>query len=291
MKSVGETLRKEREARGILLQEISEETKISIRLLRAIEEDHFELLPGGLFNRNFIRQYARYLGLDEEAAVQEYLKSDRANGELEEEKSTSPSEIQPTPSGTGYFRVVVTAICLGALAVVLAYGMYRLKEYMAPSASSAEGFSSGPAAVSPPASMDSPPKEETASASSATIDQASPGPSPAIDTNLSNSAPENPPEAASSGAVLPGNTPELELQIDSIAAVWLSIIADGEKQWQGTLQPNQTRQVKASDSILLTVGDAGAVDLSLNGNSLPPLGHAGQVRKITITSKGLAPTL
>src|SRR5208283_934577 len=67
MTSVGETLRRERLRRNLELGQISEELKISSRMLAAIEDEKFERLPGGVFSRSFVRQYARYLGMDEEA--------------------------------------------------------------------------------------------------------------------------------------------------------------------------------------------------------------------------------
>jgi cytoskeletal protein RodZ len=69
----GEKLRKQREQRGIALDAISNTTKISPRMLRALEEEHFDQLPGGVFNKGFVRAYARQVGLDEEEAVTEYL--------------------------------------------------------------------------------------------------------------------------------------------------------------------------------------------------------------------------
>ncbi|HLI33444.1 MAG TPA: RodZ domain-containing protein [Terriglobia bacterium] len=72
MTGFGENLRREREMRGISLQEISETTKISIRLLEALENEEFYKLPGGIFTRSFIRAYANYLGLDEERVLAEY---------------------------------------------------------------------------------------------------------------------------------------------------------------------------------------------------------------------------
>jgi len=69
----GDKLRKQREQRGIELDAISNTTKISARMLRAIEEERFDLLPGGVFNKGFIRAYARQVGLDEEEAVTDYL--------------------------------------------------------------------------------------------------------------------------------------------------------------------------------------------------------------------------
>jgi cytoskeletal protein RodZ len=69
----GEKLRKQREQRGIALDAISSITKISTRMLRALEDEHFDQLPGGVFNKGFVRAYARQVGLDEEEAITDYL--------------------------------------------------------------------------------------------------------------------------------------------------------------------------------------------------------------------------
>ena len=66
MTPVGETLRRERLKRNLELEEISRELKISTRFLQAIENDQYDKLPGGVFAKSFVRQYARLLGLDEE---------------------------------------------------------------------------------------------------------------------------------------------------------------------------------------------------------------------------------
>src|ERR1700733_3598905 len=68
----GESLKREREMRGVTLEEIASATRIAERFLRAIENDQWEQLPGGVFNRGFGRAMARYLGLDEENIVAEY---------------------------------------------------------------------------------------------------------------------------------------------------------------------------------------------------------------------------
>jgi cytoskeleton protein RodZ len=70
--SFGERLKREREMRGVSLEEISAATRISTRFLAALENDRWDELPGGIFNRGFIRAVARFLGLDEEALVAEY---------------------------------------------------------------------------------------------------------------------------------------------------------------------------------------------------------------------------
>src|SRR5919108_116085 len=73
MASFGDNLRRERELRGVELREVAEATKISIRFLEALEQDRVDVLPGGIFPRAFVRQYARYLGLDPDRLVAEFV--------------------------------------------------------------------------------------------------------------------------------------------------------------------------------------------------------------------------
>jgi cytoskeleton protein RodZ len=73
--SFGEKLKKEREKRNITLDQISATTKISTRMLQALEEDKFNQLPGGIFNKGFVRAYSRCVGLDEDSTVADYLQA------------------------------------------------------------------------------------------------------------------------------------------------------------------------------------------------------------------------
>src|SRR5438094_6636140 len=72
--TIGEKLRLARETRGIALRDISEQTRISMRYLEAIETDDYRRLPGGIFNRSFIRAYAKFIGYDEKEAIEEYAR-------------------------------------------------------------------------------------------------------------------------------------------------------------------------------------------------------------------------
>jgi cytoskeletal protein RodZ len=69
----GDKLKRERELRGVTLEEIAEATKIGTRSLKALEDEHFDQLPGGIFNKGFVRAYAKFLGLDEEQAVSDFV--------------------------------------------------------------------------------------------------------------------------------------------------------------------------------------------------------------------------
>ena len=73
MATFGETLRRERELRGVDLRDIAEATNISLRFLEALEQDRSDVLPGGIFPKAFVRQYATYLGLDPDRLVAEYM--------------------------------------------------------------------------------------------------------------------------------------------------------------------------------------------------------------------------
>ena len=73
MASLGAQLKLAREKRGVTLEDVSSSTKIGTRMLRAIEDEHFDQLPGGIFNKGFVRAYAKAVGLDEEKAISDYL--------------------------------------------------------------------------------------------------------------------------------------------------------------------------------------------------------------------------
>ena len=81
MGTFGDTLRQEREFRGITLDAITRDTKISNHHLVALEQEHFNQLPGGVFNKSMVREYARVVGLDQEEWVGRYLSADKATAD------------------------------------------------------------------------------------------------------------------------------------------------------------------------------------------------------------------
>jgi cytoskeletal protein RodZ len=93
--SFGDKFRQAREAKGISLDDVSNVTKISTRMLQAIEQEHFDQLPGGVFNKGFIRAYAKHLGLNDEDAITSYLACLRQAQIDAQQQIWQP---QPTPS-------------------------------------------------------------------------------------------------------------------------------------------------------------------------------------------------
>lgn len=85
MTHFGEELRKERELRGIALEDIVESTKVSIRYLTSLEEEHFDLLPGGVLNKGIVRNYAQAIGLDENLWTDRFMEAYRESGQMKDD--------------------------------------------------------------------------------------------------------------------------------------------------------------------------------------------------------------
>lgn len=130
MASVGQELKKERESRGISLEEMADTTKISLRLLRAVEDDQLDILPGKFFTRGIIRTYAKYIGLDGETVLTQYAQSlqqeERALKEAEHDSKVKTSRIRIKK----IFPVVFIIIFLAA--VVFTIYITFLKEEKEP---------------------------------------------------------------------------------------------------------------------------------------------------------------
>ena len=116
MSSFGETLRRERELRQISLREIAEATKINLRYLDALERDDFRHLPGGVFNKGFVRAYAQFIGIDPETMVTAYLEED---GRQQARASRAGGAAAVVPDSAGRSRSLGVRLWFAALVVVL----------------------------------------------------------------------------------------------------------------------------------------------------------------------------
>jgi len=121
--SFGEELKRERKLREISLREVSESTKISLRYLEALERNDFDNLPGGVFNRGFVRAYSEFIGVDPEAMVNSYVLEERAAG-------ISPPDTKESNEGgrnpKTASRVLVVVIVILALGIGAFLGWHYL---------------------------------------------------------------------------------------------------------------------------------------------------------------------
>ena len=262
MGSFGERLQREREMRGITLEEIADSTKIGTRSLRALEEEDFAKLPGGIFNKGFVRAYARYLGIDEEQAVTDFL---AAAGESE----------QPLPNPNPTEKVAVYRSSNRGWAAVLAlavlasggYAAWRLN--LGPFATQA-AQQSAPPPVQPPAATS--PQTGSADAAGA-AEQPSASPVP----------------AEQSATPAPGGTAQqgFVLLVRAREESWISVSADGQTPVEEMLAAEQTREVRATKSVVLKLGNAAGVEVSHNGTLLAPLEGRNEVKTLVFTPDGL----
>ena len=150
----GERLKRERELREVTMEEITAATRIGSRFLEALENEDWSKLPGGVFNRGFVRSIARYLGLDEEALLGEY---DLAHG-------TQVAPLPPQPeqrmSSSKWIPFLLFIGLLVLLFCAVAGGVYFWRHYGARRAQIQSRTSVSPAANTPVTSVSSPPASQ-----------------------------------------------------------------------------------------------------------------------------------
>lgn len=313
MPTFGENLRREREMRGVTLEEISESTKISVRLLSALEEDDFGKLPGGVFTRSFIRNYAQYLGLDEEHVLAEYKRSAQPGSDNDFSRLAAG---RPLPSKSGSQPRTLPWL-VAAVLLAGGYAVYRYSRrsvevpasaVAAPTAESSPGGVSGggsetSAGPSAPGLAQTPEGLGNSSASNSAEGSPSGGANPGGAAGTSGSA-QNPSSGAGTGAGRetaasnPAGTAakepdfstpaaigegDLVLQVATNDDVWLAVAADGKTIFQHLLPPDSVRSFRAKDSFDVTTGNAQGTILTLNGETQKPLGRHGEFKKVHLT--------
>lgn len=258
----GEELKRNRLLREVSLESIAAATKISVRHLEALERGDFARLPAPVFTRGFIRAYADFLGLDPHEMVNAYLSEIGV-------PTAASAPVSKTSRGPSS-RVTIIAILAAAVGVLIGAALWRRARRPHP-------IPPHPALL-PPVSL-SPHIRQVPPPSSATSAAAPGGGSaparPAADPSAASSDVPAPSEPAGVAAL--GSTDALSLTIRFDADCWSRIFGDDRLLFSGTLRRGDERRFAASRSFRVTVGNAGAVRISINGRDLPPLGAAGEV--------------
>jgi cytoskeleton protein RodZ len=283
----GTYLRQAREKRGISLQQVSATTKISVRVLDALERNDPRKLPGGIFSRAFVRSYAREVGLDPEVVVSQFVSAfpDHAGGEA------TPAAASAVPDDPETFEsrrraattfLQLAGISLVVIAIVVFYLNMRRNAPTPPVKVVSEATQEQRAAQAAAQAVSSPTSEPLAQQPSvqpggqagATGTQATP-PSPAPGT-------VTPPATTSSAPAGAADAP-LTLAITSNAACWLVLTVDGARVVARTLEPGEQVTFPVKSFVTIDAGNAGALAVTLNGKPARAIGKAGEVVKTTIT--------
>jgi len=236
-RGLGAELRSARELREVSLREISETTKISMRFLEAIESDDLDTLPAPVFTRGFLIEYARYIGLDPEDIASRYVSL------VQEEKSREEEEEARIRNRVGAGNLGAFEIWL-LLILVLAI-VATIVVYWVRSSPSQTGVSAGEVEVP-----------------SAVIDESRALPSE-VDTD--------------SDQPLSAELP-MSMNIRATSDAWIVLWADGAKVMEDTLRAGDDLVFEASENFRFeTLGNAGGVVISIDGQMIPPLGRAGEV--------------
>ncbi len=286
--SFGERLQREREMRGITLEEIAEATKIGTRSLRALESEDFDKLPGGIFNKGFVRAYSKYLGIDEEQAVADYMVAvNEADAAGRKNNLDVPGLVEQTEEPERErisFRIpwIPLLACVVLIAAIYAgrryyaqHGWPGLSKKAAMPTARPEESSSKPLPIAAP---------QTNQPGTAAV-VAKPMPPPTVVTPSGAPLLTAAPKTAPAARTEPGFVVQIRVREDA----WISITADGEEKPAGILTPKTEKTIHAMREVVLKTGNAGGMEISFNGKPLPPVGVAGEVRTITFGPEGIRP--
>jgi cytoskeleton protein RodZ len=267
----GDRLKRERELRGVTLEEIAKATRIKVTYLEALETENWPLLPGGAFNRGYIRTIARYLGMDEENILAEY-----SMARQEQSKPTRAPHVETREKAPSIWTRMLAArmiwtIAIGTLAIAAWFGYYKF----AGARHDSTNPQARPAITAPRPAPSSPPPN--APIESAIV----PLPKPEV---------ENPPVPSNIGsdvvdaATLP---PYIVLKIEAGKNARIRVSADHHRMYAGHISAGETKRYRARNIFEISSSDSGAVLIELEGQTMPPLGPSGQPGRATFTRRDL----
>ncbi len=268
MPTIGEQLRLAREKQGRSISDLATATCISSRYLAAIEGDDRKILPGDFFYRNFVKQYARALGLDSKPLVRE-LDSilPREDGDVLPVLSEVyiPPGRMSRPKRTG---LIAAVLLVGAIAG--GSGLYAWWE---------KAQRKDPAAMAVEKKVEVPPKP---AAVQPTPEAVAPPATPTQDAATASTPPVAAPTAVpeSQGASGPG-----VVKLAATEKTWVSVSTNGKTVFSGVLEPAETRQFAGVENGKVVTGNAGGVDVEWNGKAIGPIGPRGQVRTVLLSGE------
>lgn len=283
MESFGARLKREREQRKITLDEIALSTKIGTRFLTALEEEQFDQLPGGIFNKGFVKAYARYLGINEDQAVADYVAASQTT--LPEPSPEESPELAVMASRVPEIDASpVTGLPWGSFATVLLLVAFGLAIW---------GFYSRDKSAKPDPVVPATVEAKSSTLAPENIAQAAPSRAAAPESGSPSAVSSTPPAAHETSAPASpqaaSNPGAFLVQIKAREDSWVAISADGREIMQDTLSASEQKSIGAREEVVIKTGNAGALDISFNGKKLPSQGAYNQVKTLTFDPNGQRP--
>ena len=253
MQTVGDILRAERERKGLTIKDVESAISIRALYLNAIEEGNYSIVPGEVYLKGFIRNYANYLGLNPQEVLEVYRqnKNPQANAAvppqddyLAEKPATAERESRSTNSSNKLVKWLALAIVTAGIVTGVAWwSSINKKPEQTPPPSANQQTPVSPQPTSPPLQPTIP---------------AVPATKVVVTAKYSDNC-------------------------------WTQIIADGKEIFEGTPKKGDTHTWEAAKTLSAKFGNAGAVDIEYNGSSVGKIGGSGQVVVKNFTLTGITP--
>jgi cytoskeletal protein RodZ len=273
--TLGKYLKNQRESKKISLREVAKNTRVREHVLRAIEEDQYHLLPPATYVKGFLLAYAKYLKLDPNDVLLRYenvLKGGpitRPSTQPPRPKQEIPPDQPSKPKGKVLWNTKQTWVVAGV--IVASFIVFY---FFSP-------FPSTPPTEPIPGKLVEK-KSPTGPSSPGTAPSLAPEGKPVI--------PEKKPLAPSAPVAATTSVQEkkpIALQLKAIEETWVSLQADDQSGREMILKPGEGTTVQASGRILMKLGNAGGLDLVLNGKPLAKPGRSGEVLTLIVTPQGV----
>ena len=273
---IGDILRQERERQNLTVKDIEQGTSIRALYIEAIENGDYQTLPGEVYTKGFIRNYANFLKLDADDCVGRYVSENHSGQAMAEavreehprketpvrdtsDFSQASAGSQVKKSSSTNYGMVAAAV---ALIAVLGGGAYFLL-----------GDGSHPTPKQPagqvqqekkPASGKTAEKPASSAKESAPVADTGKGQSPQTQNTFQPASAEK-------------KANDVQVTAKFTDRCWTKVVADGKTVYEGIAEEGKTMSWKGNENVTITAGNAGAMELTHNGKSLGKAGATGQV--------------
>ena len=283
-------LKTKREALGLSLADIFQRTRISVSNLQAMEDNNFHLLPTSAYTKNFIKTYARSLGIDSEPILVKY--EDYLNS-LKGIQKLSPKDVSGIKILLGKISSIRLYSGIAVLIVISVVTWLISKQYQSSSdiINSKGGITA--AVTEHKEQTSNSPVAETAPINQQVPDNSKPGlneinkPSPVKEQSIPDKIENNAVKSSKKQVSLPDMQPAVNseeaslLIINAIEETWIRIKADEKPSFQVLLKSGEKYEYKAA-SLDMDIGNAGGITIQFKGKNIDNLGKSGQVTHLRL---------
>jgi cytoskeleton protein RodZ len=279
--SIGQILRQRREERGLTIEQVAFQSKVPLRLLQALEGDDYHLLPDALYLIRFLHDLAVFLKLDVNALETEFQSAIRRPPRQTLAVAPPPPPPPTIPWKQVIWTVAAILVVTPLVFIVLSLISKRAEERPAPTpvkeqVAAEQSPAEGNGGIVADRFLAMHPEKEGSAVN------------PASGAKLETR--QGTPESVKPAALPVERLPRrFVLTARAVEATWMSVRADGGEQREVLLQAGEVARFSADAGFVVTLGNAGGVNLTLNGTPVPSMGKSGQVIRDLVIPVGEKP--